>query len=150
MQPDLQEVSVVSCDVLGVFADVLVKEGAVLDMGVAVGHQHLGDPEGLHKHCCGNGPDEPLLDQRPVHLLDPVLQEEEGGGGDGQPGLHLSLGVVSALDGCLDKSCGACVPAKAVHLVVTAGPSEQTIRLCQNFCGMAMVLVLKKISNNEL
>ena len=26
---------------------------------------------------------------------------------------------------------------------VTAGPSERTIRLCQNFCGIAVVLVLK-------
>ena len=99
------------------FADVLVQEGAVLGVGVAVGRQHLGDPEGPHEHCCGDGPDEPLLYQRPVRLLDLVLQEEEGGRGDRQPGLRLGLGVVSALDSSLDQSRGARAPVEAVHLV---------------------------------
>ena len=106
-----------SRDVLGVFADVLVQEGAVLGVGVAVGRQHLAHPERPHEHCGGDSPDEPLLHQRPVRLLDLVFQEEEGGGGDGQPGLRLGLGAVSALDSCLNQSRGARVPVEAVHPV---------------------------------
>ena len=46
-----------------------------------------------------------------------MLQEEEGGRGDRQPGLCLGLGVVSALHSCLDESCRAHIPVKAIHLV---------------------------------